>query len=263
MSDFDISPQFVNGPDDYYSIVIKQQNLSDHDCVFDGVRYGIPFHPAGRAFVPCLECINDKPLTLKPGQTSQHTYRWKTRPTKEGGACVQSASMDGPVMVESHTLLKPLCSDIEESRYTVAGTSPAGRQIPRFNLTSEKTTYYEGEAFAVRVALAGRRRAVRPGVETCPTLFLKERFPDGGTYIEEIQPRAFQGCQQHGFAHQEGDWRSGFELASDVRNPWYGVGEHAVQVFQLEAAPGDSEVQFAASNVLRVRIADPAEIPRT
>ena len=281
MADFDTDLQFVNGPADYYTIVVNKRNISHHPCVFDGLVYGPSFAPdrvpGSPPFTRCYVCENRQPnaqstdvapLTLSPGQVAQQTFRWKTVPPAEAGPCLQPQWMSGPVLLVAPSLLKQICSDYEVSRFSLATSSDSksqavdGAQAPGFALTSDKSMYYQGEPFSLHLTLAQPGPWAPSKEESCPTLYLRQRSPDGTTRIDEVEPLAFKGCLRIILGHEPGDWRSGFDLDSGANTKWEGLGEHTMEVFQLKGSRDDPQLHFVSSNVLRIQLADPSSIPR-
>jgi len=98
--------------------------------------------------------------------------------------------------------------------------------------------------------------------DSCPTLYLRQRSPDGATRIDEVKPLAFKGCSRTVLGHEPGDWQSGFDLDSGANSKWEGVGEHEFEVFQLSGSRDEAKIHFVSSNILRVQIADPTAIQR-
>lgn len=285
-ADFDATLQFVNGPGDYFAIVVNKRNISGHPCIFDGPMYGPSFVPdrlaGGKPFALCYDCENRlrngqqpmvPPLTVKPNQVAQQTFRWRTIPSSEAVSCLQPDWMSGPVLLVARSLLKRICSDIEVSRFSLATSSASaaeedqqvnGGQAPGLKLTSDKNNYYAREGFSVHVSLAPEvtARTTARTEENCPTLYLRQRSPDGETRIDEVQPLAFKGCGRPVLGHQVGDWQSGFELDSGANSKWEGFGVHILQVSQLAGSLDDEEIRFVSSNILRIQLADAAVITR-
>jgi len=169
-------------------------------------------------------------------------------------------------MIVAPSLLKNICSDIEVSRFSfvpvteVNGTtesSSPGNQV-RFRLTSKKKTYYDGEFIPIRLTRDMANEGPQPGDDTCPTLYIRQRSPNGDTRIDEVKALAFRGCEWHTLGYKLGDWQTGFELNSGAVSKWAGVGEHVMEVWQLLPAADGGEVQFASSNELRIQLVDPA-----
>lgn len=272
-ADFDVSVQFLNGPGDSFAVEIEKRNISSHSCVFDGPEYGpsfvpdrVPNHPP---FGLCYDCENGAPkgesprhapLTLISGQVARQVFRWRTTPPNETVQCLQPHWMSGPVLVVAPSLLKQVCSDIDVGRFSL--TAPGDERVTRFQLISDRSKYYEGERFSVRVSLARPGPEAASTEESCPTLYLRQRSPDGETRIDEVQPLAFKGCRTAVLGHHPGDWHSGFDLDSGAGGKWAGIGEHAMEVWQLVGTPDDGPIRFASSNVLRIELADPSAIPR-
>ncbi|MGA2135997.1 MAG: hypothetical protein ABSH50_27220 [Bryobacteraceae bacterium] len=271
-ADFDSDVQFLNGPGDYFAVVVEKRNISSHPCVFDGPMYGPTFYPdrvpGNPPFALCYDCENrlpngqsppNPPLTLELGQVARQAFRWRTTPPNETVRCLQPGWMSGPILLVAPSLLKRICSDIDVGRFSLAAD---GERIPGFELTSDRTKYYEGERFSVRVTPIRPGTGAPPNAESCPTLYLRERSPDGTTRIDEVQPLAFKGCRNRALGHNPGDWQSGFELDSGANSRWMGPGEHALEVLQLMGSRDDALIRFASSNILRIQLADPSAIPR-
>ncbi len=272
--DFDTTLKFTNGPGDYYDIVIDKRNISRRTCVFDGPMYGpsmvydqVPgFEPIGI----CYDCENRlsngqypvlHPLPIDPGQAARQVFRWKTTSSKDGKPCVQPKWTADPVLLVAPSLLKPICSDVEVSRFSlVPSVDPT--LTPQLNLTSDKDTYYQGEFFSLRISRAESGSQSPSEGERCPTLYLRERSPDGTTRIDEVKPLSFKSCEPYALGHQPGDWQSGFEIDSGANRRWAGVGEHQVQVFQLSSSVDAPQLRFTFSNAFRFQIVDGATVPR-
>lgn len=118
-ADFDAYLQFLNGPADYYTIVIDKRNISGQSCIFDGNLPRPSFAPdrvpGDLPFELCTACEDRTPngqyrtrapITLDPGQIARQTFRWKTTPVNGSEHCLQPNWMSGPVLVDAHSLLK-------------------------------------------------------------------------------------------------------------------------------------------------------------
>jgi hypothetical protein len=239
-ADFDTTAEFVNGPADYFTVAFNMRNISGHSCILDGPLLGPSFYPdrvpGEKPFALCYDCEHRlpngqyspvAPLTLKPDQLAYLAFRWKTVPPDEAVRCLQPNWMAGPVLVvNAPALLKQVCSAIEVSRY-MAGAFPGSvsNENQVFNLTSRRSTYYEGEFFSLHTSL------VQPGTppvsnDSCPTFYLRQRSPDGTTRIDAFKPPAFKGCPRPVLGLKLGDWESGFLVDSGARGAWGGLGEH-------------------------------------
>ena len=279
-ADFDAYLQFLIGPGDYYTIIIKAPNISPDTCVFDGLILSLPMFVPDRVstnppFTLCQDCGPPlpagahplmAPATISPGQVVQQTIRWKTAPP-DGVTCLQPQWMSGSVSIVAPSLLKEVCSNIEVTHFSVLDAPISGQamgegQAQRFELTSTKSAYSQGEGFSLRVSDASLGAANSTKEETCPRLYLRQRSPDGATRIDELEPLAFKGCPKPVLGHDRSDWKSGFDLSSGANSRWRGFGEHTMQVFQLAGSVDDPELRFLSSNILRVQIADAAKIPR-
>ena len=279
-ADLDAYLQFVNGPADYYAIVVNKRNISSHPCIFDGPNYAPGFVPDRIPGNPQFTLRYDSerydpsitPVVINPGQVVRQTFGWKTRQPAEEGQCLQPQWMSGPVLLVAPLLLKQICSAVEVSQFSLAtlpdsapmeGQTVGGAQAPRFELTSDRRTYYQAEQFSLHLALAQfSPQTPSQKDENCPTLYLRQRSPDGTTRIDQVGPLAFKGCPRVVLGHQPGDWRSGFDLDSGANSRWEGLGEHAMQVFQLIGTSDDPQLHFASSNILRIQLADPSAVPR-
>lgn len=275
-ADFDTELKFANGPADYYTIIVEKHNISDHPCLFDGSVYGPSFVPdrvEGHApYGICYFCderLPDgqtplvPPIAAKPGQVARQTFRWRTESSNQ--PCLQPEWMSGPaVVVVGSSLLKRVCSDVEVSRFTIIelGSATRSEQAHALRLSSQKNTYYLGELFSLRVTAAEPKPKLEAKEGTCPTLYLRQRSPDGSTRIDEVRPLAFKGCGPPALGHQLGDWTSGFDLSSGANSRWEGIGEHIMEAFEMAGSADEAEVRFLSSNVLSIRIADPAAIAR-
>lgn len=284
IADFDTSLSFANESSNYYAIIVSKRNISNHDCVFDAPMYGPTFYPdrvpGDRPFALCYDCENRLPngqyplipsLTLHSGHTVQQTFRWKTSSPSEATRCLQPQWMSGPAVLVAPSLIKQICSDIEVSRFSLTPTSDHTatethiKGVPSvhgFKLSSDKDTYYAGEGFSLRVLRTAASDQPPTKPDSCPSLYLRERSPNGATRIDEVQPLAFKGCPQAPLNHEPGDWHSGFELDSGASSRWEGTGGHGFEVFQLAGSTDDGQIRFVTSNALTLQIADPTLIQR-
>ncbi len=277
-ADFDTYVDFTNDSGDTYTVVINKRNISSHSCSFDGPVYGpslVPDRIEGEQPVElCYDCENrrlppaqrqiERPITINPGDVAQQSLRWKTKPASASAKCLPLEWIGEPLMLVVPSLLKPVCSEVDFSSFTLLPTEEAARipdhvEAPALQLTSDKKQYFERENFSLHVA---RTQGAAEKPESCPKLYLRQRSPDGRTRLDEVRPLAFKGCKENAVGFQPGDWQSGFEVDSGANSRWEGSGEHTMQVFQLIGSPDDSQLLFLASNVLRVEIADPTLIAR-
>ncbi len=280
-ADFDATLQFANGPGNYYTVVVDKRNISGHPCVFDGPMYGpslVPDRVPGHApYGLCYYCEDRlpngqtpviPPLTINPGQVARQTFRWGTTSSSDEAPCLEPKWMAGPVLLVAPSLLKRVCSDVEVSRFSLAEPesvqmeSREDDRVPMFQLTADRNMYYEGESFALRLSRAQTSVQTSAAESGCPTLYLRQRSPDGETRIDEIQPFAFKNCGKPVLGHEPGDWQSGFDVDSGASSRWLGVGEHAMEVFQLSGSLDDPRLHFASSNVLRIQLGDHSAMPR-
>jgi hypothetical protein len=284
VTDLDSNVSFFSADTDFIA-AFNLQNISASPCV-PQPSVAFPQFDQGQAreakpFGLCTDCedrlpngqyrVHD-PVVLNPGEIAHQTYRWKTVASGRDGQCFQLQALFTPVLVVAPTLFKQVCSEIAVSRtYAGAFVPPAPKDEPHtdeaqrgelFVLSSRKPRYYQDEMFTQHVAL------VNPGSEPpsgdeCPTLFLREKSPDGGTRFDEVAPSGFKKCKSFRLgADRNADWQSGFEVDSGVRSRWGGIGEHGFELFQPVGSFREGTVQFARSNQLAVQIDDPALIAR-
>jgi hypothetical protein len=284
LTDLDSNVRFFNADTDFI-VAFNLQNISESACVpepsvafpqFDQeqVREAKPFGL-------CTDCedrlpngqyrVHD-PVVLNPGEIAHQTYRWKTAAPAEKVKCLQLRALFTPVLVVAPTLFKGVCSEIAVSRtYTGAFMSPAPKDEPHtdeaqsdelFVLSSRKPRYYLDEMFTLHVGLVSSD-ADSPSGEECPTLFLRERSPDGSTRFDEVRPSGFKTCKSFSIGeNRKADWQSGFEVDSGMSSRWGGIGEHSFELFQPVDSTRDGRIQFVRSNKLTVQIDDPALIAR-
>ena len=119
VADFDVNLQFVNGPGNYYTVVVNRRNISGHPCVFDGPMYGptlVPDRvPGHEPYSSCYYCEDRlpngqtpviPPLTVNPDQVARQTFRWRTTSSSEAALCLEPKWMSGPVLLVAPSLLK-------------------------------------------------------------------------------------------------------------------------------------------------------------
>lgn len=278
-ADFDSQVHFLNSPGDYYATVVDSRNISNHPCTLDGPGMGsncVPGRIQGDQLANLgylssgYECkFSADPLILYPGQVVRRGLRWRTTRSDRSVSCFQPMTSGGlNVLVAAPTLVKKACSNLEVSPYYLvvpsddplaAGQATNPDQTPLFNLTSNRNRYYEGEFFTLHVALVQPTTEDLLRQEGCPTVYLRHKSPDGAVRIDQEGPMAFKGCSTFVPGYEPGDWQSGFELDSRV---WTGLGEHTFEVLRLRGSLDDPELHFAISNVLRIKMDDPALIPR-
>jgi hypothetical protein len=279
VADLDTNIEFENEPDDFFGIVVHSRNITNHSCTFDGQTNGPNFIPdrvdGHEPFTLCYDCGNrvahqgpaPQSLVLDAGAVVSQTFRWKTKQSSESAPCLQPKWMDNPILLVAPSLLKKVCSNIEVGQLT---SDPPGkpavevsndRNSDVLTLTSTKSAYYAGQMFALRVSHPDDSQTLASNA-SCPTLYLRQRSPDGATRIDEMKPLAFKGCPQPVLGHKPGDWSSGFDIDSGANSRWMGVGEHDMKVFQLGGSLDEPHPRFIYSNLLRIQIADPAAISR-
>jgi hypothetical protein len=295
VTDLDIDPEFVNGPNEYFSVAFDFRNISSSPCILSDASYrgGPSTDPErtdlwGKALSPDSEKRVrgtgppiDPPLTLGPGAVAHMTMRWKTWPANEAEACVKPGAVNGPVRIVAPSLFERLCSAIEVSAFALGAFQNPTRPIDqteeqapsqKLALSSSRSSYYEGERFFLHVSRSGAALAPAPN-EDCPTLYLRVRRPNGATEIREHSPAEFSGCRRPGAEMlrpnldiQPYDGKTGFDLIPDfIDDPSFFLdshGEVAFQVFERISSADDASFHLAHSNVLRVKFADAVAIPR-
>jgi hypothetical protein len=282
LADLDSNVRFFSNDTDFI-VAFNLQNISENPCV-PQPSVAFPQFDAEQVrklkpFGLCTDCedrlpngqyrVHD-PVVLNSGDIAHQTYRWKT--VAETVACLPLRALFTPVLVVTPTLFKPVCSEIAVSgTYADEFVPPAPKHQPRtdeaqsgevFVLSSRKPRYYQDEIFTLHVGLVDSVAGPPSGSE-CPTLFLRERSPDGAIRFDEVRPSGFKTCETFTpGADRNADWQSGFEVDSGVRSRWTGIGEHSFELFQSVGSPRDGTVQFVRSNKLAVQIDDPALISR-
>lgn len=296
--ELDTNLQIVNGPSNLFTVAFTLRNISDVACLLDHGSYGangsptIPDRTAPNGKVFSLSSDSDNrvsrarpssmaPLTLEPGKFAYMTISWKTKPLIETEPCIKPFAINWPALVVAPPLLKPLCSDVEVSEFTLgafpnlinsgeAGWDGAGKRLLR--LTSDRSQYYRGERFFLHVSRDNADAIAPPADDACPTVYLRERSSDGRTLFRAKSPSTFVTCHRPtvgpgvaASASAPGDWNSGFDLNpdfSDTLGNWDRLEEHSFQVFEVVAVPDDGAVRFVHSNVLRIRFVDASVISR-
>jgi hypothetical protein len=281
--DLDITVRFGNEetkavstqkePSSVQVVTVQKRNISGHLCTFEQPINGPNFTP-DRAEGEEPFTVNQipfSPLKLEPGQAARQTWRWRSNMPDVGRSCFEPKWMWGPPLVVAPSLLKPVCSNIDLSPWSVvdaphspgeSDASSSDAEVFAFKLTADKHVYDIGEWFPLHLSLDQASGSPAPR-EDCPTLYLRERSPDGATRIDEMKPLAFKGCKSHGFGMEiRGDWQSGFVLDSGANSRWAGHGTHTLQVFVLTGSPDDGLIQFASSNPLQLEVVDPATLLR-
>lgn len=283
LSDLDSSVVFFSNDTDFI-VGFNLRNISERACAPQpsGASPMFDLKPDQKIkpFELCMDCedrlpngqyLFHDPVVLNPWEVAHQTYRWKTVAPNETVRCLRLTALFAPVLVSAPTLLSPVCSDIAVSRtYAGAFVPPAPKGEPHYDvessellvLSSRKPRYYQDEIFTLHVGLVNSL-AGSPSGEECPTLFLRERSPDGTTRFDEVRPCGFKTCKYFSLgADRSANWQSGFEVDSGVRSRWTGIGEHSFELFQLVDSSHDGRFQFVRSNKLTVQIDDPALIAR-
>ena len=208
-ADLDSNVIFVSNQTDFI-VAFNLQNISENPCVLQPTG-GLPMFDLEqlqktKPFDLCMDCedrlpngqyrVHD-PVVLNSGKIAHQTYRWKTVAPAKTVICLPLRALFDPVLVVAPTLFKPVCSEIAVSR-TYAGefVPTALKDQPNtdevqsgevFVLSSRKPRYYQDEMFTLHVALVDSVAGPPSGAE-CPTLFLRERSPDGATRFDEVSP---------------------------------------------------------------------------
>ncbi len=284
-AELDSNVSFFRGKT-YFIVAFNLRNISESPCVPRPVVGSPAFSsapaPPTKPFGLCMDCGDrtpdglyrvHAPVVLDPGGIAHKTIRWNTVAPTGAAKCLKLSALFGPVLVVAPRLFKPVCSEIAVSRtYAGAFVPPAlGGQASSdeaqpsglFVLSSNKPRYYQGDWFTLNVGLA-YPGCCPPSGEECPTLFLRERSPDGSTRFDEVQPSGFRTCKSHWPAwNRNADWRSGFEVDSGEHGRRTSTGGHTFELFEPVGPARDGEIQFVRSNKLTVRIDNPALIART
>ncbi len=269
----------------YFTVAFNMRNISESPCV-PQPAIGFPmYHPTQdpqvKPFELCMDCEDRlpdgtyrvrAPVVLNPGEIAHLTFRWNTVPSDEKVRCARLDAVFAPVLVVAPTLFDPVCSEIAVSRTYVGAYVPPvssdqaladevqSREL--FILSAAKPRYYAEERFTLKVGLR-EPGSESPSGEECPTLFLRERSPDGNTRFDEVKPSGFKTCKSFWLgSNRSADWQSGFEVDAGVGSRWSGLGEHSFELFQFVRPIDGDKIQFIRSNKLAVQIDDPALIAR-
>lgn len=280
VADFDTEVEFLNGPGDTFALVVRMRNVSPHACVFDGPEYGPSIAPdrvdGEKPFGLCYFCEERShhpqaamppPITVAPGEAALQTFRWKTVAADSSVHCVTPKWISGPVLLVTPSLLKPVCSPVDVSHFTlktseVSADATPNAQRAAFELTTERNRYYTGESFSLKLAPVEAGPGIVPNPKSCPTFYLRERSPNGATRIDEVQPITSVGCKSFIPGRRPINSESSFEIESGANSRWMGVGEHTLRILQLAGSADDSRIEFISSNVLHLAIADPVTMAR-
>ncbi|HEY6944870.1 MAG TPA: hypothetical protein VI431_06995 [Candidatus Acidoferrum sp.] len=285
LADLDSNVSFFNA-DTYFAVAFDLQNISQSPCVpqpsVSFPQFDLEQVQETKPFGLCTDCedrlpngqyrVHD-PVVLNPGDIAHQTYQWKTVAPPDTVKCLRVRALFAPVLVVAPTLFKQVCSEIAVSRtYAGAFVPPDLKDKPHldeeqigevFALSSSKPRYYQDEMFTLHVALANPAFEPLSGDDECPTLFLREKSPDGSTRFDEVPPSGFKTCKSFSWgANRNADWQSGFEVDSGVRSSWGGIGEHSFELFQPVSSSLQGRIRFHGSNKFTVQIDDPAVIAR-
>ena len=187
---------------------------------------------------PCLtqeSQLNSRDTFVAEGIPPESVFHGRARPDGaadpsveaecggRGRKLLQPNWVAGPVLLVVPSLLSRMCADVEVSRMTLV--PEADREpVPQLRLTSQKPVYIAGEAFAIQVSAAPGEPSVDDG--NCPTLYERERSPDGTTSVDQVRPLAFKGCEESFLGHMRGDWAGGFEVDLGSPGRWHGSGNN-------------------------------------
>ena len=281
-ADLQVSFHLYDDAKDIERIMLLTRNISGHDCLLTA-SYPPNFVPVQQPNGPridlCQSCADRLPggedqarlpLLLSAGQFAHQSFRYRTSPDSSAAGCVQAGwmstiandDMKHAILLVSKSLLKPICSAVDVVGYrpgpgdvTALDAEPSPEEH-ELALRAERNTYYTDEWFALQT---DPQPATKGGASI---LLLKERGPRGDTRLDEVQvgtmwrlgfPRRQANKQDHSFA----------EIDSGAHSRWGGLGDHSFQLFQIEGAKANGEINFLRSRPLIVHIADAAEIPRT
>lgn len=271
-----------------FTVAFNIQNISEIQCAPQPAigfpEFDTAHGPQATQSSLCIDCEDrlpdgtyrvHAPVVLKPGEIAHQTFRWNTVAPTAAVKCLKLKALAGAVFVVTPQLFKPVCSQIAVSRvYAGAFVPPARENLQPtgktpageiFALSSSKPRYYQGDIFDLHVVLRYPHSA-RPSSKACPTLFLRERSPDGDTRFDNVRAFGFEPCKTF-WPTWNGmlpvDWQSRFEVDSGAESRWTGIGEHTFELFEPVGSSHDGEIRFACSNKLAVQIDDPALIART
>lgn len=283
LSDLDSKVSFFKDGDEFI-VAFDTRNISEDPCSPDiAVAYPLYAEEQGQPAKPfglCTHCDDlvpnggyrvREPVVLNSGEFANQTYRWKTLAPDATVHCLKLGAIFTPVLTSAPALFPPVCSRIEVSSFHAGEyVPPESKENPDtaaeqdgepLSLTSRKSRYFLTEMFNLHVGLATGTNSLSD--EECPTLFLREKSPDGTTRFDEVIPSGFKACKRFWFgANRDADWQSGFEVDAGMSSRWSGIGEHSFELFQVAGTSPGGGIQFIHSNVLKVEIDDPALMQR-
>jgi hypothetical protein len=289
--DVDTNFQLVSGPGDEFTVVFDMRNITGRACILDRGSYGangsptVPdrTEPGGKVFILTPDSNNrvwgngrvaeQGVAVLEPGNSAYLAIRWKTKPTQQNDPCIQPIAVNWPARIVAPALLKPVCSEIEVSPFSFGilptSTKLKGRSPQILALTAKqgtlRSTFYEGEGVVLHVFVHTDHAASSLGNSTHPTVYLRQRFPDGTTEFRATFPLPPKGCEP-GDPHavvlaapilEEIDWKKGFDLDPDFCGSVIlpkRQGDYSFQVFKT-IGPSNiaTAIRFVYSNVLHVQ----------
>jgi len=291
-ADFDTNFQLINRPPEDFTVSFGMRNISGQACTLDRGSYGANGSPTvpdrtdpwGKVFVLSRDS-NDRvwgtgkviaaAAVLEPGKSVYFTIRWRTKPPKETDPCIQPIAVNWPVLIVAPSLLKPLCSEIEISPFSLSIVPTSGEPKDETGqdsnpqilaLVSDRSAYHEGEGLLLHVSLPTDNAGSSISKDTRPTVYLRQRSSNGMTEFRATAPLPHRGCQPGDphvaitktYVFEEIDWKSGFDLDPDfcgsVIRPKR-RGDYSFQVFKAIVSSG-AVVQFVHSNILQIQFED-------
>jgi len=296
-ADFNTNFQLIDGPTDDFTVVFDMRIISGHACSLDRGSYGTNGSPTfpdrtdpwGKVFVLSRDS-NDRvwgtgkfmetAALLEPGKSAYFSIRWRTKPVKENDPCIHPLAVNWPVHIVVPSLLKPLCSEIEVSAFSLsAASTPAelkGETGQDSNpgilaLTSVRNAYHKGEGVLLHVFLPTNDAASSISQDIHPTIYLRQRSSDGMTEFRETTPLPSRGCEP-GDSHvgmaapilEEIDWKKGFDLDPDFCGSvvWpKRRGDYSFQVFKTTVSSG-ATIRFVDSNILHIQFEEAMPLHR-
>jgi hypothetical protein len=275
-SEFFLTPTFVKGSDDLFTIVFDARNISEHVCKLDGripagpMSPGYGFHPN---LLPDLLDSGKEQLVLQPGETGNFAYSWKTMPGDPSIVCVESRTIFGPILIVAPTLLPQVCSKINLRGYFAGRFVSAADEDNTLDLFAPKESFVDKEYFylqASRKLGAGYSEGepVIPFIASQSQkvdfpVYLWHRSPDGETRLDEMAAYVVPCFGSRAPTTTGANGQPCIQVDSGVGSRWTGTGDHDFQVYERIGSATDSPMQFRTSQLLKVLVTDPASIQRT